>query len=272
MNTSTLPIASRITVSLAQMALIEDIRRPSSPVSNTNVAPTPLANIPSLAEEKIVPQPASALLALPAELRLMICSYMTLSPESADSLLWWNAFISCHRLHKDMRDQLNPANDLVQYLAKQQPSWTHGTEDSPIATLRLPRPYLGVIRDITLHTSIPTLYGYRGLETALTSLYSLYLDELHVVFTGSRFFRLPYGCMKSFPSEYFIDYVSKGKVNCGKVTFTIEKLAGGKTKQTIIENIIPKTNISYVLTIVQDENEAQVERAFESNLRFRPLT
>lgn len=70
------------------MSLIEDIRRPSSPVRDTSVAPVPQSNIRLLAEEDIVPQPASPLLALPPELRLMICSYMTLSPEFADSLLW----------------------------------------------------------------------------------------------------------------------------------------------------------------------------------------
>lgn len=170
-----------------------------------------------------------------------------------------------------MRDQLNPANDLLQYLTEQQPSWTYVPGNAPIGIRGLPRPYLGVIRDITLYTDIPTPYGHGGIRMALTSLYPLCLDKLHVIFTGDRTSRLPYGCMKSFPSEYFINQVTKGEVNCRKVTFTIQTFLGEKTKATSLQNLIPKTNISYVMTIVEDEEGMQVEQAFMSESRFRPV-
>jgi hypothetical protein len=50
----------------------------------------------------------SKLLSLPAELRLSIYGYMSLSPTSADCLQWTGAYYACRQLHDEMKDALEP--------------------------------------------------------------------------------------------------------------------------------------------------------------------
>ena len=59
-------------------------------------------------------QPASRLLSLPSELRLLICHHMHISPELGVDFL--GAFYSCRQLQKDMLDELRPAFDLDNYV------------------------------------------------------------------------------------------------------------------------------------------------------------
>jgi hypothetical protein len=195
---------------------------------------------------------------------------MTLSPERADSLLFRGAYTSCRRLHQDIRDQLHPSQDLPRYIAAQ--TWNDSIRSQII--LGEPRPFLGLIRDLTIRVPIPPSVRWeKPCSVVLPSLYALFLDRLHVVLTGSTMHVLPYADMKSFHDSYFIDFVKRGVVNCRNVTFTIDTLSsakGGREKRTTIENLAPESEIRYRLTIVEGKGGKQVERAFESDSRFRP--
>ena len=59
-------------------------------------------------------QPASRLLSLPSELRLLICHHMYISPELG--IDFTGAFYSCRQLQKDMLNELRPAFDLDNYV------------------------------------------------------------------------------------------------------------------------------------------------------------
>ncbi|KAJ4377504.1 hypothetical protein N0V83_000329 [Neocucurbitaria cava] len=200
----------------------------------------------------------------------MICRYMTLSPASADSLAWKGAYFACQQLHQDMRDVLKPEQDLAKYIVGHHASQAQTCCQSVIM-LGLPCPQLDLIRELTIHTAIP--YRAQGCwDNALLPLYALYLDHLHVILTGAYFCRLPYGDLKSWHSELFVQYAVDRKVNCKKVTFTIAGLAnmvGGKVKSTEFENTVPGANMSYFLNIVEDKTERQTERAYSSEVRFK---
>jgi hypothetical protein len=150
--------------------------------------------------DDILPQPSSRLLSLPTELRLLVCSFITLSPEHADSLAFRGAYTSCRRLHQDMRDQLDPSQDLPRYIAAQ--AWSDSIRSH--ITLGGPTPFLGLIRDLTIRVPVPpSVRWQKPCSVVLPSLYSLYLDRLHVVLTGSSMHALPYADMKSFHDSYF---------------------------------------------------------------------
>src|SRR5690349_17787985 len=70
-------------------------------------------------------EPKSQILALPVELRLMICSYMTLSPTDFESVAWKGAYFTCRQLHEDMRKQLKPEQDLENHVKSIRPSLNH---------------------------------------------------------------------------------------------------------------------------------------------------
>ncbi|CAO2647450.1 Nn.00g083720.m01.CDS01 [Neocucurbitaria sp. VM-36] len=219
------------------------------------------------------PQPASELLSLPTELRLMICRYMTLSPASPDSLMWKGAYFACQQLHKDMRDELEPEKDLARFIVSHHVSQVQTCCQSTIK-IGLSCPRLNLIREITIHTPIPGDEQVDCWHDALSPLYALYLNHLYVILTGSDFNRLPYHDLKSWGPGLFIKYVFEGRVHCKKVTFTIDELAnveGGKEQSTEISNVVPKTRISYLLNIVQDKVGRQTERGYSSEVRFRPL-
>jgi hypothetical protein len=253
------PPTNRMTRALAWFRL----RNSADPSEQPAPAPVNDPVLPA-SENSISPQPDSQLLSLPTELRLTICRFMTLSPEFADSLAWRGAYESCRRLHKDMRDELDPASDLIRYVADLQ---------SPLRiTIGQPRLFLGVIRDLTIYLARPTGRDRRPYAT-LESLARLYLDHLHIIFTGDRFDG-PERDMKTFDPGHLVKWTEVGEVNCKKITLTIESLAnaeGGRHKTTEFTNIIPGSQILYLMTIVQDSGGRQVERAFESATRFRPL-
>jgi hypothetical protein len=67
------------------------------------------SQVPSMLILNTSTQPAtSKLLSLPAELRLSIYGYMSLSPTSEDCLQWTGAFYACRQLHDEMKDALQP--------------------------------------------------------------------------------------------------------------------------------------------------------------------
>ncbi|KAF2827098.1 hypothetical protein CC86DRAFT_370153 [Ophiobolus disseminans] len=220
----------------------------------------------------ILPQPASRLLSLPTELRLLVCSYMTLSPEYTESLAFRGAYLSCRLLHQDMRNALVPEQDLVKYMASKRQLWTPAVHTN--VSLGPLHPFLGLIRSLTIRIPVPTGGRWQSdCLVVLRSLYALYLDDLHVVMTGAHNNSLPYGDMKSFGPSLFMDFVRKEAVNCRKVTFTLDSLSraeGGRAMSTVLAIHEESTNIRYHLTIVQNKEEKQVERAFKSSSRFKP--
>jgi hypothetical protein len=79
------------------------------------LSPTPrdleIPNHPPL-ERPAVRQPACKLLELPAEIRLVVYSYMNLSPDSSECLEWLGGYFACRHLHLEMRDALKPEDGL----------------------------------------------------------------------------------------------------------------------------------------------------------------
>ena len=222
--------------------------------------------------DEILPQPASRLLSLPTELRLLICRSMTLSPQFVESLAWRGAYLSCRRLHQDMRNQLDPGRDLEKYIASKAQTWDQDIHSKIV--LGDLHPFLGLIRDIRIEVPIPAQHHWQPASLiVLSSLYALYLDHLHVVMTGGPPHGLVYCDMKTFRDQYFKDFVLQGAVNCRKVTFTIDVLSSaekGREKSTTIGDIVLVGDVWSNLTIVEDQRERQVERAFESKSRFKP--
>jgi hypothetical protein len=262
-NLMTAP-SNRLTRALAWL------RRRGSAKSSKQPVPAP-ANDPVLpaSDKAILPQPDSQLLNLPTELRLTICRFMTLSPEFADSLAWRAAYEYCRRLHQDMRDELGPANDLPPYIAKLQSSAVR-----PLGIiLGQPLPFLRQIRDLVVH-----LHNLVGTDSwpydNPESVVRLYLDHLHIIFTGGGFDGAQRN-LKTFDPGHLVKWTEVGKVNCKKITLTLEGLAdanGGFTMTiTGFSNVIQDSQIPYSMTIVQTLGGWQVERVFESATRFRPL-
>ena len=219
------------------------------------------------------PQRASRLLSLPTELRLIICGYMTLSPASADSLAWKGAYFACRQLHDDMRNELKPEEDLSKFIATNQTLWTN-TDHQWSITIGLPHPQLDLIRDVKIHAPITwCLRGTCSLDT-VSSLYTLYLNHLHIILVGRDQRRFPSDGLKSWHPPLFMNRVRNGKVHCKKITFTIDGLANvkdGREKSTQIANMVPDTKILYLLEIVQDKAGRQTERVYSSDVRFKPL-
>jgi hypothetical protein len=138
----------------------------------------------------------------------------------------------------------------------------------------------GLIRHVTLDVRvggrirIPSFA--QSFHETLLYLYKLFIESLTVVFVGeSNAFSdhyLPYGDMKSFRDSLFYDYVTRSQINCKLVTFTLDRLAnveGGRAKTQPLVCEHKTQNISWTLTIVQDEEDNQSERRFGSPTRFR---
>jgi len=265
---STATIASRSIMSSMTPATVDSLSSAIAAMS-MDVDSTPATNVTSCTA--ILPQPESRLLSLPTELRLLICGSMTLSPQYAESLSFRGAYASCRRLHQDMRDQLDPGQDLPRYIASKAGTWDHQLHSK--IKLGQPRPFLGLIWDVTIQVPVPTRHHWQpSCHEVVSSLFSLYLDRLHIVMTGSQFQALAYNDMKSFRDSYFMEYVTQGKVNCRAVTFTIDFLSntdGGRKRSTTIENVEPKSGITYQLTMVESKTGKQVERTFASGSRFK---
>ncbi|KAH7413706.1 hypothetical protein DE146DRAFT_638378 [Phaeosphaeria sp. MPI-PUGE-AT-0046c] len=240
----------------------------------------------------IVVQPAGGLLSLPPEIRLQICSYITLSPEFPDSVANRGILGACCQLQLDMFEEHGPAKDLNAFMAAPGRPWV----DSPCTHLAValgpPLPFLRFTRNVTLHLPRALLSPYSELrrgrqsalprecicESTLEHLCGLYLDRLQVLFEDGSPQREDaqddeeYLTVKSLQPYLFQNYVQAGKVNCRTVTFTVQRLAeaeGGRDKSTTLDMADEKTGIAYTMTIVQDKEERQVERGFSSETRFK---
>lgn len=115
-------------------------------------------------ERPACPQPQSPLLGLPAELRLLICSSLTILPSTTD---WNGAFFSCRQLHPDMLDQLDP-ND--------------STYNFPCVRSGATHPVFGGIRNLSVIMELEK--GWRVSRIDFKQLYALHLDELQLFLQG----------------------------------------------------------------------------------------
>jgi hypothetical protein len=200
----------------------------------------------------------------------MIANHMDLSPETIDYL---GAYYACRQLQADMWNQLQPARELPAFIKDHHPAWSHGHE--PTIKIGPLHPQLRLLRDVTITVPVPTDRYGMCCQKALAALYSLYLSSLTVVMTGRISSGvLPNGDMKSWPPVYFMNFVVDGRVNCRKVVFSLDEMAsedGGRDRTTRIANILPGTKILCVLDITQNKEGKQTERAYSSDVRFRPL-
>ena len=225
----------------------------------------------SMYERPVYPQPQSPLLGLPAELRLLICSNMTLSPSTTD---WNGAFFSCRQLHKDMLDQLDPNNS---------------TYNFPCVRSGVVHPVFGWIRSLSVTVELKKGWRINGID--FKQLYALHVDELQLLLTGEPRERrrhpgieIPYGDLTTFgppmlatpsgqlqPVGADVDIV----INCKKITLTLEQLAmedGARDKQTTYEVAFSGTNKVYLFTVIQNKEGQQVERSYTFDTRFEAPT
>lgn len=230
--------------------------------------------VPSLArnDPPVAPQAESKLLSIPTEIRLLIFKNMTLSPASPDCLRWMGAYFTCRQIHQEMRDALKPEHDLSKHLSSIRDSWppAHPVSADPGPLHQV----FGLVQDVTVCMPIPRPNHHGCFSAILESVYSLWLDRLYITMTGNARDRavLPWGDLKSLPPRLFADFVAKGKVNCRSVTFTLQELAdveGGREIETSLETVLDGTNVSCILTIVQDKRERQSERTYFSAMRFK---
>lgn len=259
------------------------------------------------------------LLSLPVELRLQICSYITLSPVSHESIANRAILATCRQLQEAMFTEHGPAKDLDAYINAEERAWI-GTLPSPlVVTLGQPlqSTRFGFVRNVTLQCPTAFMVGARCLE----EVYSLYLDRVQIYLGAAPVHRIGVRSarkvtsaqddesatpreegssqsedspsrrvediddritssirrsytVKSLDPELFDHYVKKGKINCRCVTFTVPVLAnadGGRHKSTTLDMFDEDARVSYTMTIVQNEIEAQVEREFISVNRFKPV-
>lgn len=273
-------------------------------------------------------QAAGGLLSLPMEIRLHICSYITLAPESPESLANRGILGACRQLQQDMFEEHGPAKGLNAYITAPERPWAESPCTHSAVALGPPLPLSGFICNVTLHLPPRFLSLHQqfrrcgqsqfslhvrpecscegNLGDTLEHLYGLYLDRLQVLFgdhlsqheddpsqrgDGSSNHRRIVATadeqdnedvkddsknrrftVKSLDPRLFDEYVDAGKVNCRTVIFTVQELAnaeGGRHKSTTLDMSDEKTGISYTMTIVQDDEEIQVEREFVSDTRFR---
>jgi len=222
------------------------------------------------------PQPASRLLSLSSEIRLLICHHMYISPELGVDFL--GAFYSCSQLQKDMLDELSPAFDLKNYVNEH----AGPCRDEPSMFVRVvpSTPRFHILRHVTVSVRVPrTDGGSRCCYNSVAGLFPLYLNKLSVRLfprnhAGDYDEELVYGDMKSWPNRFFLDYVVDGEVNCKKIKFSLpglKKNSDGSEKTTRLENIIiPGTTILYSMHITEDKAGNQTERTYLSDVRFRP--
>lgn len=244
------------------------------PSLTTPVPPNSLPRSPqncgSIYGHPICSQPRSPLLGLPAELRLLICSHMTLLPSTTD---WNGAFFSCRQLHQDMLDQLNPNNITYNFLYVRSGA---------------AHPVFGWIR--SLICTIELEKGWCTTRIDLKQLYALQLDELQLLLTGE-----PRECRYPGIQTPYRDLTTLGPpmlatpsgqlqpvgadinvvINCKKITLTLEQLASAdyaRDKQTTYEVAIKGTNKMYLFTVIQNRDGQQVERSYTFDTRFETST
>jgi hypothetical protein len=217
-------------------------------------------------------QPGSRLLSLPTELRLMICRYLSLSPEHGSDFL--GAYYSCRQLQKDMWDESGPYQDLDQDVNEQARPCSH--EPNTDVSVKRCQPRFQLLRHLTVTAQVP--HSGRSVNCCwrtLAALFPLYLDELRVklIPRDDDLDDLIYGDMKSWRSRYFLDYVIQGRVNCKRVKFGLtafREKEDENNKTTRLANSIPGTNIVYIMHVVENNLGQQTERTYSSDVRFRP--
>lgn len=218
----------------------------------------------------------SRLLRLPTELRLEICSYMTIAPAKVD-WEWKGAFFSCTQLHNDMLNRLPPSQEMVQFLHTEVELPLPQHSEQPYRILPgCPHPFFGWVRSLTIH--IPLSEDWTEV---MRQLYPLYLDELKVLLVEKKGLRrhrieLPWGDLKSTAPPLLMTtkpHVAKKLVmNCKKITITLYPLnsvKGARHKETSFEVTLPDTDINFLFTIVEDKKGRQVERSYTFKDRFR---
>jgi len=188
-------------------------------------------------------QPASRLLSLPSEIRLLICRHMYISPELGIDFL--GAFYSCRQLQKDMSDGLSPAFDLDNYVNEHAEPCHH--KPSMFVRVVPSTPRFHILRHVTVFVRVPRKdTRLRCCYNSVAGLFPLYLNELDVRlvprnYVGDYGKKLVYGDLKSWPNRLFLNYVVEGKVNCKRIRFSLpvlQKKDDGSDKTTHLENII----------------------------------
>ncbi|KAF2648897.1 hypothetical protein K491DRAFT_698537 [Lophiostoma macrostomum CBS 122681] len=230
------------------------------------------------------PQPDSRLLSLPAEIRLHIWEYMTLSPVTEDSLHWTGAFFTCRQMQLELKKESQPQH-LATHIACGKAVNEKYPEvvkiDSKLFMIDATPSTIGLIRRVTLHVYIEHVrlgsFAVKFHEI-LVYLYKFFLDSLTINFVGesedfSRTY-LPYGGgIKGLRDSLFYDYVTRGQINCKSVTFSLDQLAnveGGRSKKVPLRISHGTQDISWTMVIMQDDEENQTERQYASPSRFRP--
>lgn len=135
----------------------------------------------------IVHPPPDGLLSLPAEIRLHICSYITLSPVSPDSVANRGILGTCRQLQNDMFEEHGPAKDLNAYINASERPWVKSPRVDLLVTLGQPLASTRFICSVTLQMLAINLGTGWNEERqycldALEHLYSLHLDRLQILF------------------------------------------------------------------------------------------
>jgi hypothetical protein len=224
-------------------------------------------------ERPICPQPQSPLLRLPTELRLQICSNMTLLPSTID---WNGAFFSCRQLHADMLNQLYSKEHATIHM-----------KAFPFVGPRRSHPVFGWMR--SLYLTIDLERGWRHDLNDFKKLYALHLDDLQLLLQGEPKSDLrypgistPYGDLTTIgppklatPSGQLEPIGVDVVVNCKKITLTLDHLANGngaRDKQITYEVAFKGTDQMYLFTVIQNREGQQVERSYTFDMRFETPT
>lgn len=224
----------------------------------------------SMYERPACPQPQSPLLGLPAELRLLICSNMTLLHSTTD---WNGAIFSCRQLHQDMLDELDPNDSKYNF---------------PCVRSGVAHPDFGWIRNLSIMMELDK--GWRVSRIYFKQLYALHPDKLQLLLGGEPCSRpypgvqtpyedlttvrlpllaTPSGQLQRIGTD--VDTV----INCKKITLTLEPLAsvaGARDKQTIYEVAFKGTNNMYLFAVIQNKEGKQVGRSYTFDTRFETPT
>lgn len=241
---------------------------------------------PTSSTREIASQSQSPLFALPGELRLMVYRYLSLSPLSAEFPDSRGAYFACRRLQSELRAELRPEKVINEIKGMVSDCANRCSPGDLAFVLPLTRreyiPSFSLLQVVMIYVSADYLTLHLMQEPGechvLSRLYGYYLKNLHIVVSKRRSINwefFPWDDMKSMDHKLMAPFVALGRVNCSKITFTLEHMIEGDTdegKTTTIENIFPGTDVSYQLTIVEDGNGHQLQRSYASSTRFKTLT
>jgi hypothetical protein len=261
-----------------------------SDVSDNTNEPELLGSVtnpePTSSTREIASQSQSPLFNLPGELRLMVYSYFSLSPLSAEFPDSRGAYFTCRRLQSELRAELR-TEKVINEIKGMVSDCSNRCSPGDIAIVLPPTrreyvPSFSLLQVVRLYISSDYLIFHLMQEpgecNVLSRLYGYYLENLHIVVSKRRSINwefFPWDDMKSMDHKLMAPFVALGRVNCSKITFTLEHMIEADTdegKTTTIENIFPGTDISYQLTIVEDGNGNQLQRSYASSTRFKTLT